>query len=413
MHILILIFILIKLTISITIQFSNPLQRFVYHNHTKTILLASINHVYSLNASDLSILADFDTTPSIIDQQCLRTNRNISSKNLYHFSTLSHLTPSDNSTFNQLLLPINDSVLICSTASRGASCQLRSLTNLHFIRNSSERLVSSSPLYPSIGFINQNNQILYLSNPYDSQCDPFYEIPTISGRRVNAEDFLSVVNFNSGQSALQQSTYTLRLLNIRLIKDFFLYYLYGFEYKHFSYFLTIQQADLHHTQKSNLQTKIIRFCQTSKQPIIKSYVELPLTCGKNFHYLITGKFFEKDGIFYGLFRNSTSANSTSTSHAICAYSIVDIQQGFFQTIKRCLVDGKGHRGLPYISPDTHCRASKVGDNECFCLFSSMIFSIQMKLMMITVLMKPKDFLNILSVVNKQLNRHNRSFNWMT
>ena len=368
MHIL-LIFILIDLTSSITIHFPNTLQRFIYHDQTKTILLASVNHIYSLNASDLTILADLDTSPSITDQQCsLRNNRSSSTKNLYYFSRLSHLTPSDNSTFNQLLLPINDSVLICSTANRGGSCQLRSLTNLHFIRNSSERLVASSPSYPSIGLINQNTQILYLANPYDSQCDPFYEIPTISGRHLNDNDFLSVINFNSGQSALQQSTYTLRLLNIRLIKDFFLHYLYAFEYKHFSYFLTIQQADVHHTQKSNLQTKIIRFCQTSKQPIIKSYVEIPLTCGRNFHYLITGKFSPEKQIFYGLFRNTTSANSTSTSHAICAYSIVDIQQGFFQTIKRCLVDGKGRRGLGYITPDTHCIASKVREYQLFCLF---------------------------------------------
>jgi hypothetical protein len=368
MNILILIFYLIELTISISLHFPNPLQRFVYDNTTNTIILASVNHIYSLNASDLSILSDIDTSPSKLDHQCLITNKTSRLKNLYYFSTSSYLISSVNQTFNQLLIHINNSILICSTSNRGGSCQLRSLINLHLIRNSSQRLVSSSPFYPSIGFINQKNQILYLSNTYDSQCDPFYEIPTISGRSLNEKDFLSLIYFNSGQSALQQSTYTLRLLNIRLIKDFFLYYLYAFEYKHFSYFLTIQQSDLHHTQKPNLQTKIIRFCQTLKQPIIKSYIEIPLTCGQNYHYLITAKFSHEKKILFGLFRNTTLANLSSTSHAICAYSIDDIQRGFFQTIKRCLVDGKGYRGLGFISPDTHCISNKnlneINDDYC-------------------------------------------------
>jgi hypothetical protein len=360
MNILILlIFYLIQLTISINLQFSNPLQRFVYDDITDTIILASVNHIYSLNASDLSILSDIDLSPTKIDHHCLIKNQTLLSKNLYYFSTTSYLIPSIQNTFNQLLLLINNSILICSTSNRGGSCQLRTLFNLNLIKNSSQRIVSSSPFYPSIGFINKNNQILYLSNTYDSQCDPFYEIPTISGRHLIDKDFLSIIHFNSGQSALQQSTSTLRLLNIRLIKDFFLYYLYGFEYKNFSYFLTIQQSDIHHIYKYKLQTKIIRFCQTLKQPIIKSYIEIRLTCGQNYHYLITAKFLTEKKILYGLFRNTTLANLTSTSHAICAYSIDQIQQGFFQTIKRCLVDGKGYRGLGFISPDTHCISSKV------------------------------------------------------
>ncbi|CAF4208027.1 unnamed protein product [Rotaria sp. Silwood2] len=358
MNTLILIFYLIKITSSISLHVSNPLQRFVYDDLTDTIILASVNHIYSLNGSDLSIISDIDLSQSKTDHNCLITNKTSLSKNLYYFSTSSYLTPSINNIFNQLLLLTNNSILICSTSNRGGSCQLRSLINLNLIKNSSQRVVSSSPFYPSVGIINKNNQILYISNTYDSICDPFYEIPTISGRHLINNEFLSIINLNSGQSALQQSTYTLRLLNIRLIKDFFLYYLYAFEYKHFSYFLTIQQSDVHHTGKYKLQTKILRFCQTLKQSIIKSYVELPITCGKNYNYLITAKFSNEKNILYGLFRNTTLANLTSTSHAICTYSIDYIQETFFQTIKRCLVDGKGYRGLDFISPDTHCIPSK-------------------------------------------------------
>jgi hypothetical protein len=359
MNNLFLIFCLIKLTSSISLQFPNPLQRFVYDELTNTIILASVNHIYSLNASDLSILSDINISSTKLDHHCLLTNKTSLSKNIYYFSTSSYLTPSIHHTFNQLLLLFNNSVLICSTSNRGGSCQLRSLINLNLIKNSSQRVVSSSPFYPSIGFIDKNNQILYISNTYDSLCDPFYEIPTISARHLIDKEFLSISNFNSGQSALQQSTSILRLLNTRLIKDFFLYYLYAFEYKNFSYFLTIQQSDIHHLRKYKLQTKILRFCQTLKQPIIKSYVEIPLTCGKNYQYLITAKFSNKNKILYGLFRNTTSANLTSTSHAICAYSIDNIQEAFFQAIKRCIVDGNGFRGLGFISPDAHCVSSKV------------------------------------------------------
>ncbi|CAF2092165.1 unnamed protein product [Rotaria magnacalcarata] len=358
---LIILFYLIKLTNTIKIQFSNPLQRFIYDDYTDTIVLASVNHIYSLNASDLSILSDINISSSFENENhcSIPNNKTLSSltTNIYSFPASSYLFPSLSSTFNQLLLLINDSILICSTSNRGGSCQLRSLVNLNLLKNSSQRIVSSSPFYPSIGFISENNHILYLSNTYDVLCDPFYEIPTISGRSIDRE-FLSIINLNSGQSALQQSTYTLRLLNIRLIKEFFLYYLYGFEHNSISYFLTIQQSDIYHTRKHKLQTKILRFCQTLKQPIIKSYVEIPITCGKNYQYLVTAKFSKDNNILYGIFRNTTLANSSDTSHAVCSYSIDSIREAFFQTIKRCLVDGKGYRGLGYISPDTHCVSNK-------------------------------------------------------
>jgi len=365
-----LLFFLIQLISSLNLHFPNQLQRFVYNQPTDTIVLASINHIYSLNASDLTILSHIDLSLSKTnDQFCLKTNRTSLPKNLYYFSTISYLNSTNDKVFNQLLLPTsNNSILICSTNNRGSSCELRSSIDLNLLKNASQRTVSSSPFYPSIGLINENNQILYLANTYDSQCDPFYEIPTLTGRHFNNDQFLSILNLKSGQSALQQSTYTLRLLNTRLVKEFFLYYLYAFEYKHFSYFLTIQQSDIHHLHKHRLQTKIIRFCQTSNQPLIQSYMEIPLTCGDHYHYLITAKYSRENRILYGLFRNTTLANLTSTSHAVCAYSIESIQQGFYQTMKRCLVDGKGYRGLGFLSPDTHCVSSKnLNDiHEDFC-----------------------------------------------
>ncbi|CAF5216442.1 unnamed protein product, partial [Rotaria magnacalcarata] len=196
MKILILIFYLIKLSISISLQFSNSLQRFVYDDVTDTIILASVNRIYSLNGSNLSILSDIDTSlsSSKIDQDCSIKNKSSLTKSLYYFSTSSYLTPSINNTFNQLLLLTNNrTILICSTSNRGRSCQLRSLINLDFMKNSSQRVVSSSPFLPSVGLINKNNQILYISNTYDSVCDPFYEIPTISGRHLTDNDFLSII----------------------------------------------------------------------------------------------------------------------------------------------------------------------------------------------------------------------------
>lgn len=352
----------IQLINSISIQFSNPLQRFLYDDSSETIILASGNHLYSLNAQNLSIISDIHISSNEDDhpyQPCLNTNKTSSLTPNYYFPISSYLIPTSNSTFNQLLLFVNNSILVCSTANRGGLCQLRSLIDLKLLKTSSQRLVSSSPFYPSIGFVSENNQILYLANTYDIPCDPFYEIPTISGRSVNDKDFLSIINLKSGQSALQQSTYTLRLLNIRLVKEFFLYYLYGFEHGNISYFLTIQQSDLHHNRQSKLQTKILRFCQTIKQSMIKSYMEIPLTCGSNYHYLITAKYSKEKNILYGIFRNTTLANASNTSHAVCAYSIESIREAFFQTLKHCLVDGKGYRGLGFISPNTHCIPNKV------------------------------------------------------
>lgn len=344
-----------------SLQFKEPLQRFVYDDQTDTIILASVNHLYSLNASDFSLLSDVKTNPTENDHQCPLNNNRTTSSVLYAFPSTTYLSSLSfiNNTFNQYLLFANQSVLICSTSNRGGSCQLRSLIHLNLLKNSSQRVVSSSPFYPSIGLISQSNGILYTGNTFDPHCDPFYEIPTMTGRSIEKKDFLSIINLNSGQSALQQSTYTLRLLNIRLIKDFFLHYLYGFEYGQFTYFLTIQQADLHHTRTHKLQTKLIRFCQTLQQPMIKTYVEIPLTCGHSYSYLVRAKFDVESRTLFAVFRNTTLATAGNTSHAICSYSIDSISEAFFQTIKRCLVDGKGYRGLGHITSDTHCIANKV------------------------------------------------------
>ena len=372
---------LIQLIHSISIQFSNPLQRLLYDEFSNTIILASVNHLYSLDAKNLSIISDISISSDDEDNHCLNTNKTTSQLTTpnYYFPISSYLTAPSNSTFNQLLLFVNNSILVCSTANRGGSCQLRSLVDLKLLKSSSQRLVSSSPFYPSVGFLSEKNQILYLSNTYDIPCDRFYEIPTISGRSLNDKDFLSILNLRSGQSALQQSTYTLRLLNIRLVKEFFLYYLYGFEHGNISYFLTIQQSDLHQNRKSKLQTKIVRFCQTIKQSIIKSYMEIPLTCGSNYHYLITAKYSKERNILYGIFRNTTLANASNTSHAVCAYSIESIREAFFQTLKHCLVDGKGSRGLGFISPNTHCIPNKVGGkNLAFFLSQEEKFVLEFK-----------------------------------
>ena len=124
MNKLFLIFYLIKLTISLNLHFPQPLQRFVYDDLTNTIILASVNHIYSLNGSDLSILSDINIPSTKTDQHCLITNKTSLTKNLYYFSTTSYLNPSINNTFNQLLLLVNNSVLICSTSNRGGSCPI-------------------------------------------------------------------------------------------------------------------------------------------------------------------------------------------------------------------------------------------------------------------------------------------------
>ena len=407
MELAILLLCLIELTHSTSRHLPNPLQRFVYDHVTRTIVVASVNHIYSLNATDLSLISQIETLPSSsADHPCSITNRTGSSKELYYFSSSSSLIPSRDKSFNQLLLLFNDSLLICSTSNRGGSCQLRSTIDLKLLKNSSQRLVSSFPWHPSVGFISQTAHILYLSTTYDSLCDPFYEIPTISGRHVLDKEFLSTVQFNAGQSALQQSTHTLRLLNLRLIKEFFLYYLYAFEYKHFAYFLTIQQSDMH--QKTKLQTKILRFCQTTTQPIIKSYIEIPLTCGQSYSYLITAKFSPERQTLYALFRNTTLANVTSTSHAVCEYSMDVIQEAFLQTMKRCLVDGQGYRGLGFISPDARCIASKVSDVSVMSLVQQVMpFRVRMTFILTTVQMRPRVSFNILSVEINLSNNDNR------
>ncbi|CAF4400401.1 unnamed protein product, partial [Rotaria sp. Silwood2] len=86
---LIILFYSIKLTNTINIHFSNPLQRFIYDDLTNTIILASVNHIYSLNASNLSIISDINISSLENDNHCSITNKTSLLTNIYSFPTLS------------------------------------------------------------------------------------------------------------------------------------------------------------------------------------------------------------------------------------------------------------------------------------------------------------------------------------
>ncbi|CAF0742335.1 unnamed protein product, partial [Didymodactylos carnosus] len=369
---------------------STTLQRFLFDEQTQTIIVASNDRLYKLHSSNLSILTEIDTSStSSTTELCTTiitrgniTTSYINTNPLNYLSINSYLFNNQttiNSTYNQLLLltPSND-LLVCSTSNRGL-CQIRSLSNLTIIENSSSRIVSTNIHYSSFSFIG-NDSILYTAVTYDSSCDSLYEIPALSGRSLSKQSSTFLKIFNHFSNDLHSSSYSLRFVNNRIAREFPVHYLYGFDHRLFTYFLTIQELDIqqqqqhyynHYSRTSSSQnggkkllTKLIRFCQKAQQAPIKSYVELPITCKSAssiyYPYLISAYLVKDDdnSRLYGVFRNTTTSSTTNTSHAVCVFSMKLIRENIFQTIKNCVVDGNGQRGLSFISPDTHCLPNK-------------------------------------------------------
>ncbi|CAF1529845.1 unnamed protein product, partial [Didymodactylos carnosus] len=375
--------ILIQYSLSISnFKFSSTttLQRFLFDEQTQTIIVVSVNRLYKLYSTNLSILAEIDTSSTFTNTELCttiigRANVTTTSINInpvHYFSINSYLFNNqltNNSAYNQLLLltPSND-LLVCSTSNRG-TCQLRSSSNLTLIESSSSRVVSTNIHYSTFGFIG-NDSILYTAVTYDSSCDSFYEIPALSGRSLSLKSTTFLKIFNHLSNDLHSSSYSLRFVNNRIAREFPVHYLYGFEHRLFTYFLTIQELDIqqqqqhyynHYSRTSSSQnsgkkllTKLVRFCQKTQQAPIKSYVELPLTCkslSSNYYpYLVTAYFVNENenSRLYGVFRNTTTSSINNTSHAICLFSMKFIRENIFQTIKNCVVDGIGQRGLGFI-----------------------------------------------------------------
>jgi len=171
-------------------------------------------------------------------------------------------------------------------------------------------------------------------------------------------------------------------------------YLYGFNYSHYSYFLSTQPINTKDTQE--YETKLIRICQNDNQ--FFSYMEIPLICGEDdkngssdnnkrpIYYIASTAYFGKIGsneyqkldihnerdshtLFaaFGVQTMGTSFNKSADS-AICAFNMKKINKAFTDAANECLRGGGSEVHLLEVITGNKRECTKIGQEvgDDFC-----------------------------------------------
>ncbi|RWS01684.1 Plexin-A4-like protein, partial [Leptotrombidium deliense] len=154
-----------------------------------------------------------------------------------------------------------------------------------------------------------------------------------------------------------------RLLINSLARDRYpIKYIYGFESKGFSYFVTVQKKSTE--MPKPFISKLVRVCQ--KDVNYFSYTEVPLNCllpeidynlaqaafvgrpGSELAHSL--RITTQDEVLFVVFAKSKDEgdiyNKPGAQSALCVYSLSTINQRFTENIQYCF-NGKGNQGLDF------------------------------------------------------------------
>lgn len=148
-------------------------------------------------------------------------------------------------------------------------------------------------------------------------------------------------------------------------------YVYGFQSRGFSYFLTVQKKSANSMKP--FISKLVRICQ--KDPNYHSYTEVPIKCRTlqdNVDYNLAQAAFvgrpgselanslgitAQDDILFVVFAKSRDEadiyNKPNTKSALCVYALSAVHRKFTQNIQHCF-NGNGNQGLDFINPSSQC-----------------------------------------------------------
>ncbi|CAG9816900.1 unnamed protein product [Phaedon cochleariae] len=250
---------------------------------------------------------------------------------------------------------VNKALVIDYTTTRLISCGslsqgICSVRNLHNISDGTLEV-----MYVGVTFT--------LGSPYRS------EVPAVSSRSLDKEKMFAIA-----QTAV--TTGTRMFVNSLARERYPITYVYGFASEGFSYFLTTQMK---HTSSGVYISKLVRVCHDDEN--YYSYTEIPMDCigesGRRYN-LVQAAYVGKagsdlasdlgitaqDDVLFAVFGESdaAAANRPSDLAALCVYSLKAIRRKFMQNIRHCF-NGKGQRGLDFISPSHQCVPTEIDIRE--------------------------------------------------
>uniref|UniRef100_A0A6B0VFM3 Putative plexins functional semaphorin receptor n=1 Tax=Ixodes ricinus TaxID=34613 RepID=A0A6B0VFM3_IXORI len=269
-----------------------------------------------------------------------------------------------------------NSLVVCGNVLRG-SCTLHSLQNVSdFRRPSHESVLSSDPNESAVLFISNgpgpHKQVLYVGTSWKAEGSHVVDMPAVASRSLdpNKDTFsIAVQGERSG---------TRMFVNSTLRTNFPITYVFGFEFRGFSYWLTVQKNSLE--EGARFISKLVRVCQND--PSYHSYTEVELVCrsDKDAQYnLAQAGFVSKPGsdlagslgydddVLFVVFAKSENETNDRPGNesALCLFPLVAVMRNFTENIRDCF-KGQGNLGLDFITPSTPCANTPVSITDLFC-----------------------------------------------
>ncbi|XP_076307717.1 plexin-A2-like isoform X1 [Tachypleus tridentatus] len=221
----------------------------------------------------------------------------------------------------------------------------------------------------------RTTNVLYVGVTYTGNGPYRSDVPMVSSRSLDTETMFTIAES-------KVTTGTKVSVNSLARSIYPITYIYGFENKGFSYFVTVQKKNT--DRPYPFLSKLVRICQND--PHYYSYTEIPLVCRSNdgTDYNLAQAAFvgqpgsdlavslgitAQDKVLFTVFSKSKDEadiyNKPSMNSALCVYALSAVHRKFIQNIQKCF-NGKGDRGLDFINPSQPCQHTQVQINDDFC-----------------------------------------------
>lgn len=165
-------------------------------------------------------------------------------------------------------------LIVCGTLFQGL-CGVRNLQNISMIEQEvQEAVVANNEHASTVAFIASGpptpptTQVMYVGVTYTNNSPYRSEIPAVSSRSLQKEKMFQI-------AAVHVTTGTRMFINNYARETYPVKYVYGFPSERFSYFLTFQLKNNHHTTREYI-SKLVRICQDDSN--YYSYTEIPIEC---------------------------------------------------------------------------------------------------------------------------------------
>lgn len=268
------------------------------------------------------------------------------------------------------IIPDNENWLLLCGSDRNGLCSVVDMETMSRMEFNSSNAVNYAGGWKNVfGFYSKSlpGGVLYVANSYDGR-PVNVSANAISARifkRPKAErsfEFSFCHQNHSNRRFISAIEITLSRRSTYIVK-----YIYGFEYKGFTYFVTLQRQSL--IPDSEYETKLVRVCQ--KDEGFSSYTELQISCEKStgvFYSIPLAAYLSTPGkelqrtlrllpgemalfVVFGKARNfEPDADADAEGGSVmCIYSMNEAVKHFVAAQKDCY-RGVG-RILPWINPD--------------------------------------------------------------